>query len=110
MSQRIEQINEILRAELATLISREGVLPNGLITITYVDCSPDLKRADIAISVLPENLSGTALKNLSRSSHTFCGVLRKKLKMRIIPKFNWIIDKEKRRAFEMEKVFDQIKD
>ncbi|MDO8261450.1 MAG: ribosome-binding factor A, partial [Candidatus Magasanikbacteria bacterium] len=61
---RMDQINELLREELSILMSRETPIPNGLITITRVKCSPDLKNATILISVLPENVSGSALRKV----------------------------------------------
>ena len=106
---RINQINELLRSELANLINQEIKLDNGLITVSYVDCSADLKNAKIAISVLPDNQFGTALKKLKQHSSQFCQVLKKKLNLKNIPRFNWIIDDTEKNAAEIEKVLEQIK-
>jgi len=105
---RINQINELLRSELANIITQEIKLDNGLITVCYVDCSPDLKNAKIGISVLPDNQYGTALKKLKQHSSQFCKILKKKLNLRNIPKFNWIIDDTEKNAAEIEEVLKQI--
>ncbi len=106
---RIDQINELLHQELAELISKEIEAPNFLITISYVDCSPDLKKAKIGLSVLPENFSGTALKKLRNHSSQFSKSLNKKLKLRNIPYFNWIIDETEKNAREIDNILEQIK-
>ncbi|MCK4554309.1 ribosome-binding factor A [Candidatus Parcubacteria bacterium] len=105
---RIDQINELLRSEIANLINQEIKLDNGLITICYVDCSPDLKNAKIGISVLPDNLSGTALQKLRKRSSQFCQILNRKLNLRNIPKFNWVIDDTEKNAAEIEEILKQI--
>ena len=79
MSNRILQINELLRQELAALVSREIYLRDGLITVTKVKCSPDLKNASVRISVLPENFSGSALRELKNHNTLFAKELKKKL-------------------------------
>ncbi len=106
---RINQINELLRSELANLINQEIKLDNGLITVCYVDCSPDLKNAKIGISVLPDNLSGTALQKLRKHSGLLRKTLNKKLNLKYIPKFNWIIDATEKNAAEIEDILKQIK-
>jgi ribosome-binding factor A len=106
---RMEQINELLRAELAQLISEYVEFENGLITITRVKCSPNLQDATIFVSVLPENMNGTALKALRRSGHNFSKHLKKRIKMKYIPRFNWKIDSTESEADELEKAIIEIK-
>jgi len=110
MPRKIEQLNDQLREELANLIVKEINLENGLITVSYVDCSPDLKYAKIAVSVLPEKYAGTALKNLRRHASLFSNILRSRLKIRQIPKFNWTLDTTESKAAEIEEMIKQIKE
>lgn len=92
MSHRVEQINELLRKELASRINQEIMLPGALITVSQVKCSPDLKYAKIMVSVLPEKLTGTALKKLRKNSNNLNIQLKKHLSLKFIPRFNWQID------------------
>ena len=108
MSERMLQINEQLRKELALLISKEIPLEDGLITIIHAKTSADLKNATLLISVLPENISGSALKILRKNSSLFRSLLKKKLKLKYIPRLNWKIDPQERYALEMDKVFNEI--
>ncbi len=106
---RVDQINELLHQELAKLISKEVEAPNFMITISYVDCSPDFKSAKIGISVLPEKFSGTALEKLRSHSPQFINNLNKKLKLKSIPRLNWLIDTTEKEAREIEEILDKIK-
>ncbi len=108
MPRRIEQLNEQLRKGLAELILRYINLPNGLITVIYVDCSSDLKYAKIAVSVLPESRAEKAIVILRKHSRQFSQILRKKLTIRQIPKFNWIIDRTESQAAEIEQILKKI--
>jgi len=65
---KIPRYNELILEELAQAVNREVALPNTLITVTYVECSPDLKQAKVGISVLPDNLAGTALRKLKAAT------------------------------------------
>lgn len=110
MPRRIDQLNELFKSELANLIIREMPMKDVLITISYVDCSPDLQRAKIGFSVLPDERNGSALKALRKHSGLFAKILKKKLKLHHIPKFNWVIDETEKKAAELDKIFEQIKE
>jgi len=110
MPRRVEQLNEQLKSELANLIVKELPLDKGLITVSYVECSPDLKYARIAVSVLPEKFAGSALSALRRQSGNFSRDLRCKLRIRQIPRFNWTLDTTESKAAEIEKIIKQIKE
>lgn len=105
---RIDKINSLLRKELANLVNREISLNNCLVTVSFVECSTDLRHAKVGISVMPENLSGTALKKLKKINKIFSQNLKRKLNLRYIPKFNWIIDERERNAAEIEKILKQL--
>ena len=91
---RIEQVNELLRKELGTIVAREVPLEDGLITITYVKCTLDLKNARVGISVIPDNNQLSALKRLRRCNSLFTEYLHKRTRLSHIPHFTWEIDKD----------------
>jgi ribosome-binding factor A len=105
---RIDQINSLLKNELAELINIEGILPDGLITVTRVKTSPDLRYAKISVSVLPDNQAGTALKKLRQKSGFFTAVLRKKLKIKFIPKFSWEFDSTEKEAAKIDDLINSL--
>lgn len=102
MSDRMLRINELLRSEIAKIVLEDVSLPNGLITITQVKCSADLHEATVFISVLPESVSGTALK-LLRAHSSLVSKKLKKLNLKSIPRINWKIDSQERFAADLEK-------
>lgn len=106
---RVEQVGEQLREDLAAIINDVVYLDGGLITIIRVKCAPDLSNASVSISVLPENLSGTALKLLRKHSTAFVKRLSQKSRMRKVPKLTFMIDNQERYVAKMDKVFAEIR-
>ncbi|MFH0891795.1 MAG: ribosome-binding factor A [Candidatus Falkowbacteria bacterium] len=109
MSRRIEQVNEILRSELANLIAGNLEVDGCLVTVISVKTSPDLRHARVSVSVLPEHLTGTALQAVRKNNSLFSRVLKKKLNLKLIPKFDWVIDANERYAAEINRAIDEMK-
>lgn len=107
---KLDQVNELLKQELAQAVNREIGLQDTLITVTFVDCSPDYKYARVGVSVLPDRLAGTALKKLKASSGLLSNILIKKTKLRRIPHFNWVFDATEREASKIEELIKEIED
>jgi len=101
---KIDKINELLLEELAAAVNREVGLNNALITITYVDCDPDLKTAKVGFSVLPDNLAGTALRKLSASTSQLISILRGRVRLRKLPHLIWEFDATEREAGKIERL------
>ncbi|MFH1412713.1 MAG: ribosome-binding factor A [bacterium] len=104
---RIDQINQLLHSELADLAQQYIQIDGVLITITQVECSPDLKRAKIFVSVLPDKFFGTALKELRKHSKLFIKKLGR-LNLRSTPRLEWTIDSREKKAAEIEDILKQI--
>lgn len=107
MSLKLDKINHTLQQELAVALNRQALLEGTLITISYVECSPDLKQAKVGISVLPDNLAGTVLKKIKAVTHILVADLKKRLKMRRLPKFIWEFDSSEREAEKIEKLISE---
>jgi ribosome-binding factor A len=108
MSFRVKQINEMLLSELAMLVSENVIFKDGLITLTAVDTSPDLRQAKITISVLPESQTGSALKELRKHNSEFNKILKQRLRLKFVPKFFWNIDEKIMHMLEIDEVLKQI--
>ena len=106
---KTEQINDLLRFELAKLIEEHVNLDGALITISFVDCSPDLRHARIAVSVLPEKFFGSAVTELRRHSSAFSKHLRKHTRLRQIPKLAWTVDDTEVKAAEIDEILKSIR-
>lgn len=105
---KIERINDLILEELAQAVNREVGIENALVTITYVECSPDLKQAKIGFSVLPDKLAGTALRKLNAATSQLVGILRARTRMRKLPHLVWEFDATEREAGKIEKLIADI--
>lgn len=105
---RLDQVNSLLRQELALALNRHLELDGVLVTVTEVDCSPDLEEAKILVSVLPEKLTGTVLKRLRHISGILAHDLRKRLKFKRMPTFIWNFDERPSRAAELEDIISHL--
>lgn len=104
---KIDKINDLLLSELASAVNRELVIPEALVTITYVDCSTDLKRAKVGFSVLPDRLAGTAFRKLIASTKNIVEILKKRTNLRQLPKLVWEFDATEKEASELEEIIRQ---
>jgi len=101
-------LNDELRKDLANLIAKEMLFKNALVTISFVDCAPDLGSAKVAVSVLPDTMSDSVIKKLNNHAYLFSQVLRKSTKFRRIPKFRWVADVTEKNAAVIDEIFRQI--
>lgn len=102
MASRINQINESLKHELASILNKELELRNALVTVSSVYCSDDLKYARVGVSVLPDRLAGTALRALRAKSGQIAKMLQKKTNLHKIPQITWNLDVTEREASIVE--------
>jgi len=105
---KIPRINELILEELAQAVNREVGIPDALITVTYVECSPDLKQAKVGFSVLPDKLAGTALRKLSAATGQLVPILRARLKLRKLPHLVWKFDATEREAEKIERLIADL--
>jgi ribosome-binding factor A len=104
MSRRTERVNELLRQEIADLLASELRDPRigGLVTITHVDVSPDLRKAYAYVSVLgtDEERSST-MAGLEHARPFLRRELSRRLSLRTTPDVSFISDTSMERAQEM---------
>lgn len=105
---KTDRINDLILEELAAAVNREVAIEGALITITYVECSPDLKQAKVGFSVLPDNLAGTALRKLTASTSQLVGLIRSRVKLRVMPHLTWEFDATEREADKIERLIASI--
>jgi ribosome-binding factor A len=110
MSLRIDKINELIKERLSEIIRKEIEFPETcLITITHVKTSPDIKYCRVFITVIPDNLRGTALKILRSQAKNLQGFLRQELVTKFTPNLNFVLDEQELYAQKIDKLLDGIK-
>jgi ribosome-binding factor A len=105
MSGRQDKINELLKRLVAEFIERESNR-DALISVTRVDISPDLKRALVYISVLPESKEEASLFFVKRQGTDLRTYIKNHAAMRTIPFLEFQIDlgeKNRARIDELER-------
>ncbi len=92
-SNRIGRINEEIQRELSTLIrSVKDPRVTGMISVTAVDTTPDLKFAKIYISVLDKSDCTQVLKGLKSASGWLRRELGHSLNLRYTPELTFVQD------------------
>ena len=93
-SNRIGRINEEIQRELANLLRtvKDPRLHGGLVTITHVDTTSDLRYAKIYISALNKNEEKDMMKGLKSASGYLRRELGAALRLRYTPELQFIAD------------------
>ena len=92
-SNRIGRVNEEIQRELAALIPAvKDPRVQGLISITRVDTTADLKYAKVFVSVLDKPASAQALKGLKSASGWLRRELGRALNLRHTPELSFVRD------------------
>ena len=90
---RIGRINEEIQRELASLIPNvKDPRVSGLISVTAVDTTPDLRYAKIYISVLDKSDCAQVLKGLKSASGYLRRELGHALQLRYTPELTFVRD------------------
>jgi ribosome-binding factor A len=112
MSMRTERVNELLRAELSELILREVKDPRvgrGLLSLTEVQVSPDLRHATVYVSHLgTEEERVDALDGLRHSASFLHRELVHRLSMRNVPELVFKFDPSIERGQRLASLINQV--
>jgi ribosome-binding factor A len=109
MSHRIEQVNELIRSELGSLLLSEMEWPAGcLVTILRVETSKDLRHAKVWVSVMPAYLLSKAMERLKKNAGHLQFELNKRLSLKPLPRIRFVVDKTEEQAGEIEQLLDRI--
>jgi len=92
MTQRNEKVTNLVKELSAQFLGRENN-KTSLITVTSWSTSPDLKRATIFITVLPNSKEHDALDFAKRKRGKLREFLKDNIKIKIIPFIDIEIDK-----------------
>ena len=110
MKDRIRQVNEVFKQELGKILLREIEMPEGtVVTLTRVEASGNLQQAKVYISVVPDERGEKVLKLLGQNIYDIQQSLNERLKMRPVPKIQWVSETTTAQAQRVEEILDKIK-
>ena len=112
MSMRTTRVAELLREELADLILREVKDPRvgrGLLSITEIQVSPDLRRATVYVSHLgDEEERDAAIEGLQHSAHFLHRELMHRLRLRNVPELVFRFDPSIERGARLASLIHEV--
>ena len=111
MTHRIEQVESTLRKALAQVLQRRISDPRirGLVSITDVDVSPDMKQAKVFVSVLPETYAKRTLAGLRAADRHIGAEVKKLVALRLVPHLRFELDESLKQAEQIYQAIDEAK-
>jgi ribosome-binding factor A len=104
---RPQRLGDLIQREVSDLIRLEVRDPRvGMITITSVDVSPDIKHAKIFFTVLEKEKLPETLAGLNRSAGFLRSQLAKRLQMYTTPELRFVYDESVERGDHLSRLID----
>jgi ribosome-binding factor A len=109
MSERMRRVNESVRQVLAETLPTLKDPRIGLVTITGVDTTPDLRQATVYVSVLGSTRKREAsLRGLAAAHGLLQGKLARELRMKRTPQLTFEYDPSVERGVRMTHLIDEL--
>ena len=110
MTQRTDRIDELLREEMTSILTRELDDPRiGFATITDVETTPDLRHAKVLVSVIGQPAERQAtIVALGRAMPFVRHELGKRLRLKRIPEFHLELDERFERGTRILHLLDEL--
>ncbi len=107
-STRVRQIESALQRAIAQVLQRDLSDPRieGLISVTGVEVSADLKHAKVSVSVLPAEKQARTLGGLRHAARRIQALVHRHVELRATPELRFIADDSLKRQAE---VYDAIR-
>lgn len=109
MSERVQQVNRLLKQEIGGYLQEHLTAHAGFLTITAVETTSDLKLATVWYGYVGNDL-GSAVKELLKGRRALQTYINKRLAMKSVPKIVLKYDKSGEYATEISKIIDEAND
>lgn len=107
-TRRVQKVSELILQQLSSLIRQELSEDYGLITVTDVILTPDLREAKVFFSCFEKKNEPLILKDLDGKIKFFQQFLGRKLQMKFTPRLKFEIDKNLDKVDRIEEIIDEI--
>ncbi len=108
MKHRMLRVNEVVRRELSTIITRDLTFEDVLVTLNQVDVTPDLKSAHVFVSVLGKGSAKAVIEKLDEQRTNLQGELSKKVVLKYTPHLVFHLDNSTERGARVLKILEKI--
>ena len=92
MKHRLLRVNELLKRELSSIITREVSFDGALVTLNQVDVTPDLKHAHAYVSVLGKEDQAAVMAKLEEHRVVLQAALAKAVTLKYTPQLVFHFD------------------
>ena len=109
---RLNRINEELKKEISQIISFELKNPDatGLISITKVKITPDLKYAKVYASIINSKNEEKTMEALKQSAGFIRSLIAKRVNLRITPELVFEKDDSMEYGMKIDAILKELKD
>ena len=109
-SNRLGRIDEELKKEISNIINYDLNNPKvtGMISVTRAKITPDLKYAQIYVSILNSKNVKETLANLKKSSGYIRTEIAKRINLRITPELIFILDDSMEYGAKIDQILKEI--
>jgi ribosome-binding factor A len=108
VSERMRRVNEALREVVADGVEGLGDPALGIVTVTLVRATADLRQADVYVSVLGgERRRTRSLEALERAHGVLQARVARELHLKRTPQLTFIYDETTDRALRMNELIDE---
>jgi ribosome-binding factor A len=109
MKHRLLRVNELLKRELSSIITREMTFDDVLVTLNQVDVTPDLKHAHAYVSVFgKKSEAAAAMAKLEESRVILQTALAKSVTLKYTPHLVFHLDDSIERGARVFEILQQI--
>jgi len=108
MKHRLLRVNELLKRELSSIITREVSFDGALVTLNQVDVTPDLKQAHAYISVFGKENQESAMAKLEEHRVILQHALAKAVTLEYTPQIVFHFDDSIERGARVFKILQEI--
>ena len=109
-SNRMNRVNEELKRELSNIINYEVKNSNvtGMISVTKVKTSPDLKYARISVSIINSKNIKQTLAGLKAASGFIRSRIAEKMNLRVTPELVFELDESLVYGEKIDRLLEQV--
>ena len=113
MKIKFERINSELKKQIAKVIAcdlKDPRLNNGIVSVTKVSVTPDLKYAKVYLSVYADNEEARkeAFDTVCRSKTFIRNMLKNAVQIRLLPELNFVMETSVDYGIKIDKLLSQI--
>ena len=109
-SNRLGRIDEELKKEISNIINYDLKNPNitGLISVTKAKITPDLKYAQVYVSILNSKNTKETLATLKKASGFVRTEVAKRINLRVTPEIIFVLDDSMEYGERIDKILKEI--